>query len=181
MKLEHAKGIRGSRRSRDGRTRFDVKRVADLLFTDRANVYKLCVATVPDGDNDGGDRGSVTGHAADPQTAGRRLADFFLGCRYAHAPDVLTQRFHDGTADWINSEAVPDPARRVRYAVALLAEMNSPRPDMSVREFARTHLETEDRDAYRDAMAASGVPVAAFPKDASLVGRRASVQFRIES
>jgi len=188
VKLEHAKGIRGSRRSRDGRTRFAVKRIADLLFTDRANVYKLAVVKLPDGDGDDADGdgdGAVVGHAADPQTAGRRLADFFLGdflgCRYAQDPDVLTQRFRDATAEWINSDDVPDPATRTRYAVALLAEINSARPQVSVREFAREHLAADDRDPYRRAMADAGVPAAAFPKDLALVNNRSTVQMNFES
>lgn len=181
VKLEHAKGIRGSRRSRDGRTRFAVKAVADLLFTDRANVYKLALVALPDDDSGGG----VVGHAADPQTAGRRLADFFLGdflgCRYAEDPDVLTQRFHDATAAWINSDDVPDPATRTRYAVALLAEINSARPQLSVRAFAREHLEADDRDPYRRAMTDAGVPAALFPKDPALVNNRSTVQMNFES
>lgn len=187
VKLEHAKGIRGSRRSSGGRMRFDVKSIADLLFTDRANVYKLCVISADDegGENGRDGRGPVSGHAADPQTAGRRLADFFLGeflgCRYAQDPDVLTQRFHDATAAWINSDEVPEPAKRTRYAVALLAEINSARSQVSVRTFAREHLETEDRDPYLRAMAQAQVPAAAFTKDPALVSKRAAVQFNFES
>ena len=120
-----------------------------------------------------------------PRTAGRRLADFFLGdflgCRYARDPDVLTQRFHDATAEWINSDDVPDPATRTRYAVALLAEINSARPQVSVREFAREHLAADDRDPYRRAMADAGVPAAAFPKDLALVNNRSTVQMNFES
>lgn len=117
----------------------------------------------------------VEGAVVDPQSTGLSVAHYFrvafLGCDYTLRPEVLTERFHDAAQSFI--DAVRSPETRARYQVALMSEMLSHKPELSVTQFARDHFDADDQDAFVAWAEQRSVPAnASVPKDLALVRSR---------
>ena len=80
----------------------------------------------------------------------------------------MTRRFYEKSQDWVN-KSVESSEMKARYAIALLAEMQSARETLSVEGFANTNLDLEDRDRYVRYMQGNDVPVQAFNKATTLI------------
>ena len=66
--------------------------------------------------------------------------------------------------------------------MALLSELQSQSPTLSVLDFAAQHLEVEDRDSFTHSLQGSGVPSRTFDKNNALVKSRiAKVKLNTES
>ena len=174
VKLEHERGVRAQTTTVSGKPTYDVTYLKDLLFGSKTRVFKVGVFTGAAAAED-----LLAGAVVDKQLTGTAVAEFFLhkflGCRLAEDAPVTTERFFVQTQDFINSH-VEDPAQKSRYEVALLAEMQSARNQLSVTVFADDYLEPEERDNFVSHMTSNGVPPATFDKSVVLIeGQLASV------
>lgn len=166
-KVEHEEGIRAREvTTTEGQTTFSVEFLRDLLFTTAGKVYKVAFFSSADSQDN-----SLRGVVADSQAIGTGIAQYFLsaylGCKLAERPEVITKKFHDGAQKWINS--IEDSEKKTRYLVALLSEMQSNRPTLSVDIFAQEHLAPEDRDEFRSRMQNESVPLRQIDKSIELV------------
>lgn len=169
-KLEHHEGVRATPTILDdGHVTFGIELLKDLLFTTGSKVFKVALFVVDDISD-----GRLNGVLVDRQMAGSSVAVFFLttflGCRLAEKADLLTERFYSGTQSYISS--IPDPEKQARYEVALLGELQSQKPNLSVLDFASNHLDVEDRDAFTHSLQGSGVPQRTFDKNIGLIKAR---------
>jgi hypothetical protein len=164
-KLEHERGARAMPTQVDGKRVYDMEFLRDLFLTTGSKVYK--VALFP---RDLVGSTIFSGELADRQIQGHGVAQYFLsdflGCDYTQREDVLTENFHNATQKFV--DGIADPATKARYQVALLSEMASNAPDLSVVSFAKTHLDESDQDDYVAQMRSAAVPLT-FRKDIGLV------------
>lgn len=179
-KLEHQEGVRATPKTRDdGHVTFGIQFLRDLLFTRNSRVFKVALFVAEDIDD-----GMLAGILVDQQMTGSSVAQFFLssflGCRLAERADLLTERFYGGAQSYING--ISDPEKQAKYEVALLSELQSQKPALSVQDFASQHLDIEDRDNFTHTMSGSGVPTRTFDKNIELIKRRiAKVKINTES
>lgn len=162
VKLEQETGMQATEAIVNGLRTFDMKYLADLLFTEKSKIHKVALFSE---DGIGGDR--IEGWAADRQLSGRMAVFFlerFLGCQQKNEPREVTRRFHDVTIDWINSH-VADPDIRINYVIAVLAELQSPTRFLNPVAFAQQHLDIVHRDAFIEHLQAADVPCQTFDKD----------------
>lgn len=165
MKLEREDAIRVSPTQRHGHTTFDVQYLRDLMLGKNTRVFKASLFK-PVGKDD------LDGLVSDTQrndpTAD--VANFFLrrflGCRLKVAPDVATRQFFTATQEFINT--IPDPEKKARYEIALIAAMNTPGQTMTPGSLAN-QLDTEDRQPFRNVLAQQGAPTGRFDKDNRLI------------
>lgn len=165
LKLERERGVRFAINTVDGRHTVDLELLRNLTLTDKTKVFKTALLTQPP-------RGDVTGYVADDQRGlarGLRVADFFLsqflGCKPKAPAARMTYDFVKATGEMINLD-VDSPERKGRYQVALLAELQNAAADIRPADFARRHLEAEDRGPFLARVEAAGLdPQATFPKD----------------
>ncbi|WP_406377096.1 nucleoid-associated protein [Streptomyces sp. NBC_00197] len=173
VKLEQETGMQARRIGEEGKKTFDVQFYADLLFTEKANVFKLALFTA-----DGAGEGLLQGWAADRQRSNRRMAGFFLhdylGCSFTEDPAEVTGRFHDVALKWVNARlSEPDEAHtRVEYTMAILAELKSTPENLNPRDFAALHLKGDHRREFIEHLVENGVPDRSFVKDTSLIDTR---------
>lgn len=165
-KIEREEGIKVELVKReDKKVTFSTQYLKDLIFGQATEVYKI--GAFHDVESD--DR--LIGHAADAQQSSRGVATYFLervlGCRFAEASDVATQRFYKSIQKYIGT--VTDPVKAARYEVALLSEMQSQRTNLSVNSFARAHIDLDDRETFRKLLEREGVVNAPFTKDVTLI------------
>lgn len=179
-KWEHERGARTKQvQNSDGKLVYDMEFLNDLFMTEGSRVYK--VAIFPSADVT---KNQIRGQVVDRQSSGAAVAHYFrvdfLGCDFTLQPEVLTERFHDGAQSFIDT--VEPPEKRARYQVALISELTSQRPELSVGDFARDYIDIEDRDAFRDHMGSRAVPLTSnLPKDLNLVKtrlRRVQIDFK---
>ncbi|MEV0603604.1 nucleoid-associated protein [Streptomyces sp. NPDC050315] len=180
VKLANENGMRATFDSVDGKDTFQVVYLNDLLFAGKAQVYKAGLFV-----QSGNEGNPLEGFVADKQTPGSRIARFFLndylGCRPKEQPEELTLRFFESSGKWVDSFN-SSSEKQTRYTMALLSELQSNRGSISVRGFANTHLDEEDRDVYVHLMSESGVPKTPFEKDLYLVGAKLSkIQYTFDS
>ena len=176
-KLEHELGVRAQQRVLDDGSRtFDVELLRDLLFTEGSRIFKVALFTKTNPST------PLHGFLVDNQAAGHGVAQYFLhsflGCALADRPDRDTETFHNATENWLNAKA--HPSKRGRYQIALIAEMQSPSPSLSISSFASRHIEIEDRDDFETSLQSEGVPRQAFEKDITLIANRLS-QVRVDT
>jgi hypothetical protein len=142
----------------------------DLLFGSKTRVFKIGLFTAS-----AAGKALLTGVVVDKQLTGAAVAEFFLhkflGCQLAEDAAVTTERFFLQAQDFINTQ-VDDPGQKSRYEVALLAEMQSARNQLSVTVFADDYLEAEDRDDFVVQMTSNGIPPATFDKSVVLIERQ---------
>ncbi|WP_176728626.1 nucleoid-associated protein [Planobispora rosea] len=171
-KVENEQGVRTEQtQGEDGKLTFSIQYLRDLMFTSTAKVYKSALFAAADISNS-----LLYGQIVDKQgssgTVARYFLDSYMGCRLVEKPEVITQRFYSEAHKWINRG--DNGEKKARYQVALLSEMQSNRPNLSINEFASNHLETEDRDEFVTNMISKGVPQRRFDKAIDLV--RTSIQ-----
>ncbi|WP_024289005.1 nucleoid-associated protein [Cellulomonas sp. KRMCY2] len=176
-KLEHELGVRAQQTVlADGSRTFDVQLLHDLLFTEGSRVFK--VALLLDGPTDA----PMSGFIVDNQAAGFGVAQYFLfdflGCTLAERADRLTEKFHTAAESWLNQQA--DPQKRGRYAIALIAEMQSPHRVLSSSDFAQRYIAPDEQDDFVLSLESQGVSPQPFTKDTTLVENRLS-QVRIDT
>ncbi|WP_411575875.1 nucleoid-associated protein [Streptomyces mutabilis] len=162
VKLEQETGMQATETFVNGLRTFDMKYLADLLFTEKSKIHK--VALFPES---GIAEERIEGWAADRQLSGRMAAFFlerFLGCRQKNEPREITRRFHDATTEWINAY-VADPDTRINYVMAALAELQSPTRHLDPVDFAQRHLDILHRDAFLEHLQGADVPTRTFDKD----------------
>lgn len=171
VKLEQETGMQATETFVNGLRTFDMKYLADLLFTEKSKIHK--VALFPEsGISD--DR--IEGWAADRQLSGKMAAFFlekFLGCRQKDEPREVTRRFHDATTEWINGY-ITDPDVRINYVMATLTELQSATRSLDPVEFAQRHLDVLHRDAFIEHLKESDAPCRTFDKDIQHLENRLS-------
>jgi len=167
LKLEKEEGTRVQRTTVSGRSTLSVGHIRDLMLTGKTRVFKVGLFA-----RAGGGAGSVAGLVCDRQgtyegTPAYFFLERFLGCRLQDQPELTTRRFFEATEDFINQLA--DPERQGRYQVALVAELSSPRSDVSPLVFATTYLEPNDHGNFIAHMHQVGLSQAAFEKNNDLI------------
>ncbi|MGH2797297.1 MAG: nucleoid-associated protein [Thermoleophilaceae bacterium] len=172
LKLEHEEAIRVEQTQRNGRRTFNVAHLRDLMLGQNTRVFKASLFTTSDGTAD-----AIEGRVSDSQVgfdASSGVASFFLkrflGCRLKEAPDVATRAFFEASQEWINT--LPDPVKRGRYEVALIAQMHDQSTTVIPATFADQNLDADDRAAYREYLAEKGAPTARLVKNTRLIESR---------
>lgn len=173
VKLEQETGMQARPVGEEGSRTFDVQFLADLLFTEKANVFKLALFTA-----DGAEKDLLEGWAADRQRSNRRMAGFFLhdylGCRFTEDPAEVTGRFHEVALKWVNTR-LSEPAdahTRIEYTMAILSELQSTPETLNPREFAGLHLKGDHRMEFIAHLTENGVPDRTFVKDTEQIDAR---------
>lgn len=173
MKLEKEQGARFELEEVDGKRRFTLEQVRQLVFTDGTKVFKASIfrRAEPEGD-------AVLGLVSDEQLSksGRRdVADFFLttflGCKLSDEPDITTKEVFYATEEFINSR-IDDPVQMSAYQGALLSSMNSNVPQFNPRTFARDHLAADHQGEYVRFLNERGLPDHAFQKDITRIEKQ---------
>jgi hypothetical protein len=172
MKLEREQGIRFEIKKVDGAATVDLELLRQLTLTNKTRVFKTALFQC----SDVTDPMRLQGRVSDNQRGldeGRGVADFylgtFLGCALAQNPARTTQQFASAVTHFVNESALTDE-KKGRYALALLAELQSNNLDVSAHKFVTEHIAAEDRLAVNDRLREEGVdPATVFQKDASLV------------
>lgn len=179
VKLEHQEGVQASFHESEGKKTFDVQQVKDLMYTSKSRVYKIGLFSQAQLDPDGG----ISGHVADKQAYGQAAQFFlrYLGCNTRQDPSETTRQFYERATDWINSE-ISHIETQTNYTVALHAELRSQSVEVSPREFARKHLDTDDRDSFLNYVCMDEVPRTGFLKDTERVDKMLSnIQYKFAS
>ncbi|WP_157867833.1 nucleoid-associated protein [Streptomyces prasinus] len=169
VKLEQETGMQATETVVDGLRTFDMKYLADLLFTEKSKIHKVALFSESGITDD-----RIEGWAADRQLSGKMAAFFlerFLGCQQKSEPREVTRLFHDAATAWINSY-VTDPDVRINYIVATLAELQSPTRFLNPVAFAQQHLDITHRDAFIEHLQVSEVPCRTFDKDTEHIESR---------
>lgn len=172
LKLEHEEAIRVQQIQRDGHRTFNVAHLRDLMLGENTRVFKASLFTTSDGTADG-----IDGRVSDNQVsrgASGGVASFFLkrflGCRLKTAPEVATREFFEASQEWINE--LPDPAKRGRYEVSLIAHMHEQAATVIPNTFADRNLDAGDRASYRAHLTERDAPSTRFAKDTRLIQSR---------
>jgi len=169
-KLEHERGVRAAPKGEAGSRTFSVDYIRDLLLTDAGRVYKVGLFTAAAARSE-----RLAGWCIDRQVAGADIAGFFLteylGCQLAIRPEQSTREFYEQSQNYINSR-IADAELKARYEIALLAELNSPRNEITLDRFAAENLDADHRDEFVETLSQRGVPRTAFPKATELIRHR---------
>jgi hypothetical protein len=171
LKLEKEQGTRLQSETVGGHRTFRLENIKELMLTDSTRIYKVALFVRPTDDAE------PAGYVSDQQQSARGprgVADFFLlpflGCKFREQPTITTRRAWQATESFINTK-VSDPATKTRYQVALMAEMNSNKPQFKPSQFANDHMDGPDRQTYLDHLGENGAPVNAFKKDTELISK----------
>lgn len=173
MKLEKEQGARFELEEIDGKRRFTLEQVKQLVFTDGTKVFKASLFRRADPKS-----GQIIGVVSDEQlsrTGRREIADFFLerflGCQLRDEPDITTKEVFYATEDFINSH-VTDPVLMSAYQSALLTTMTSNVPQFNPKIFAQEHLQKKDQGQYTRFLRERGLPDHSFKKDLSKIEKQ---------
>lgn len=173
LKLEKEEGARAATTEIEGLSTFSVEYMRDLFLTGRTRVFKVAVFMMTDADPP-----ELRGWISDPQSRGIAVADFFLdvflGCALVDDPKITTRQFHTAAENFINTH-VADPATKMRYETALVAELQGNSTEINFRSFATSYLDRQDRTPFETAITTAGV-ARSFVKDTSLT-KLARVQY----
>lgn len=172
LKLEREDAIRVQPTGAAGTRTFNIAHLRDLMLGKNTKLFKASLFVVP-----GGDPAAIDGLVSDDQRGydpQSEVAQFFLsrflGCCLKTQADVATKAFFEAGQAWINT--LPDEAKKTRYEIALLAQMNAPTKTITPNTFAQQNLEVEDRTPFRGFLAAQNAPTGAIEKDTRLVDTR---------
>lgn len=151
----------------------------NLFMTDSQRLYKIgYVARAVSGD------GKKAGEYVQDQhsihifdhlmtgTESRKAAFYFysefLGSDVAASDRRLTQDFYEKTLKFITDQGF-SPSKRIDLIESLRAELRSNTQSVSVADFAKTHLSTQDGSKYVAYMEKSKFPTHAITKDTEYV------------
>lgn len=172
LKLEREDAIRVEPTGAAGARTFNIAHLRDLMLGKNTKLFKASLFVAPGGDPDAID-GLVSDdqRGYDPRT---EVAQFFLsrflGCRLKTQADVSTKAFFEAGQAWINT--LTDEAKKTRYEVALLAQMNAATRTITPNTFAEQNLEVEDRTPFREFLAEQNAPTGVIDKDTRLIDAR---------
>ncbi|MDP1711657.1 MAG: nucleoid-associated protein [Candidatus Nanopelagicaceae bacterium] len=126
----------------------------------------------------------LVAQASDLQSQ-RDVAGFFLqeflGCRFFGDSPEKTRKYYESGEVFIDTK-VTDPEKRVRYQIALLAQMNSNSLAIDPDQFVRENLELEDRQDFLNHLREQGVETTLFVKDTGRIkGRIKQVTMNFKS
>lgn len=165
LKLEREQGADLELRTIDGRQRFEMSVLDNLVFTDGTRLFKsaLFIRT-----------GDSTFHAAacDSQRSVARSTDVarfwmrFLGCRATEEPRVATQKWFDATVQFVN-EYVSDPVEKNDIYEHLLSELKSKKTKIMPKKFVEDYIQDSHRKLYLDFLTDNRVSLQGFEKDTS--------------
>lgn len=159
LKLQKQEGARVLHQVHEGQTTLNVEHLRELMLTETTRVFKAGVFRL-------GEEGQLLGKVSDEQV--REQAQFFLGrflgCRLSRRGDVVTRDFHTLASRFIDDQ-VTDPQTKVRYHIALQAELNSNRDTIRPRDWITDNLDEEHRQPCEVTLAEGRVPLDTFPKD----------------
>ncbi|MDO8122670.1 nucleoid-associated protein [Isoptericola sp. b490] len=162
LKAEHQEGMQLEQVLDGGTLHFDLRHLDELIIGNNSRVYKIALLHKAEG--------GVAGEMVDQQNGVAFAAFFlsaFLGCRLAENAEIETKKFVDSALAFANREGL-DPAKRARYATAVVAYVQSPADTLEAAKFADDFLDVSDRDDFLGAMPASLVG-RVVAKDATLV------------
>lgn len=167
VKLEKEEGARVRQTKVDGHSTFNVTHLRDLMLTKKTKVFKVGLFA-PYLEDMG-----IEGLVSDTQKAtGTAVAFFFLGrylgCRLREVPEVTTKRFFDAAERFIN-EDVEDPEEKVRYQIALVAELQNTHQSISPEGFANANIAVDQRPKLLERVDEAGIGAGSFVKNPSLV------------
>lgn len=172
LKLEREDAIRVEPTGEAGARTFNIAHLRDLMLGKNTKLFKASLFVVPGEDPD-----AIDGLVSDDQRGydpKSEVAQFFLsrflGCRLKTQADVATKAFFEAGQAWINT--FPDEAKKTRYEVALLAQMNAPTATIATNTFAEQNLEVEDRTPFRTFLTEQNAPTGVIDKDTRLIDSR---------
>jgi hypothetical protein len=169
LKLEKEEGVRLSQTTHEGLRTFDVSYIRDLILTRKTKLFKIGFFYPPDGggDPEGTACDEQRGYMPRTEIAGFFLTGF-LGCCLAEDPRVSTKRFFLAAQDFFN-EQIEDPVERTQALNHLLSELTNQRARINIRDFARDHLPTQQRQPFLEHLEQSGFRSHTIAKNIELI------------
>jgi 37-kD nucleoid-associated bacterial protein len=154
-----------------GLSTYDVQ-VHDVAFEKKARIFKA--ALFPRAVS----LAAITGYVSDPQVGRAGLhdndvADFFLGflgCQFRETADRLTKYFVEYVDRFAKN--IEDDARRAKFVIQGLAEVDSQVETIDPQDFAKRSLPPELQDQFLANLRNEDGSVPLIPKDRTLIGSR---------
>lgn len=170
LKLEKEEGVRLSQTTQDGLRTFDVSYIRDLILTRKTKLFKVGFFYSPD--DGGGDPGGTVcdeqrGFNPKTEVAGFFLKEF-LGCCLSEDPRISTKRFFLAAQEFFNEE-IKDPVARTQALTHLLSELTNQKAKVNIKEFARDHLPTQQRQPFLAHMEEQGFRSHSIVKNLELI------------
>lgn len=165
LKLEREQGADLELRTIDGRQRFEMSVLDNLVFTDGTRLFKSALF-IRTGD------GKFHASACDSQRSVATSTDVarfwlrFLGCRVTEEPRVATQKWFDTTVRFVN-EYVTDPIEKNDVYEHLLSELKSKKTRIVPKKFVEDYIPDNYRKLYLDFLTDNRVSLQSFEKDTS--------------
>jgi 37-kD nucleoid-associated bacterial protein len=169
VKLEREEGIRLKQTTVDNKKTFNFDFINDLIFTEKTKVYKVSLFIALDKELK-----HIEASASDNQAGyfKQDLAKYFLsgflGCMLLKAPTISTKKFYELSEQFFNEE-VDDPIKRTKYYNHLTSALTSQSDSLSPEKFAKSYLDTPDRQPYIDYLHSQGLTEMSFPLDTKLI------------
>jgi hypothetical protein len=141
-----------------------------LILTRKTKLFKVGFFYPPD--DGGGDPGGTVcdeqrGFNPKTEVAGFFLKEF-LGCCLAEDPRISTKRFFLAAQDFFNDE-IKDPVERTKALTHLLSELTNQKVKVNMKEFARDHLPTQQRQSFLTHMEQQGFRTHTIVKNLELI------------
>lgn len=171
IKLEKQDGVRLMKQSTAGQVTFSLRRIRDLMLTQKTRVYKMGVFILRGKTIDTLDGMVVDSQRPGSKTIASFFLDKFLGFSLAALPDVTTQAFLKGVERFVNTADVSSHVKAHCFTAALV-EIQSNTKMISPRDFAKHHVPSELHNQFHEVLQQEGVPKNRFRKDDRLVSGR---------
>jgi hypothetical protein len=166
-------GVRVELVGPEGKKAFKIE-LEEVTLTDSTRVFKASL--FPKVPSLGALKASVSDDQLDSSTVGREIAVYFLGtflgCKISETAQIATKRYTEAAEQFLNE--VTDDEKKMRYEVALLADLQSQSKVVNPEVFAREYLDMEDRDAFVARFKEDDGTVRLIQKDTTLINRRIS-------
>ncbi|MEK7538471.1 MAG: nucleoid-associated protein [Patescibacteria group bacterium] len=165
LKLEREQGADLELRTIDGRRRFEMSVLDNLVFTDGTRLFKSALF-IRTGEN------TFRAAACDSQRSVTRSTDVarfwmrFLGCRATEEPRIATQKWFDATVNFVNSY-ITDPVEKNDVYEHLLSELKSKKTKIIPKKFIEDYIPDSYQKLYSDFLADNRVSLQGFEKDTS--------------
>jgi hypothetical protein len=172
LKLEKEEGVQLRETMQGGLRTFDVNYIRDLILTRKTKLFKVGFFYPPAGDDRNGDPGGTVcdeqrGYMPRTEVAGFFLTGF-LGCCLAEDPRISTKRFFLAAEDFLNRQ-IKDPVERTQAITHLLSELTNQKPKINLKDFARDHLTTQNRQPFLKHMEEEGFRTHTIVKNLELI------------